>query len=101
MTRTILKYRLVCLSFDGHYITEGSFASKDDAWERSDEMGSRWYFYPFHFVVTDKLTIVDAPHGPLQWAIRKPLGTVARLFKDASERADMQNLDCEEFAYAI
>lgn len=36
------------MSFDGDYVTEGEFQSSNEAWNRSNDMGSRWFFYPFH-----------------------------------------------------
>lgn len=56
-------YNLICMTFDGDYITEKTgFDTVLDAWEHSEDMGSRWYFYPFHFVTTASgLTIADAP----------------------------------------
>ena len=73
------KYCLICMSFDGEYITEGSkFDSVQSAWDRSNDMGSRWHFYPFHFVTTGK-TIVDAPE-PMQHLIGKRVKTVQSHF---------------------
>jgi hypothetical protein len=45
-------------------------------------MGSRWYFYPFHFVVSDSgKTVIDAP-DEFKSLERKRLSTVKRLFKE-------------------
>lgn len=43
-------YMLVVIAPDGAFKIEGHFDSIDDAWKRSEDMGTRWYFYPFHFV---------------------------------------------------
>lgn len=44
-------YQLICLSIDGDYVTEGQFATVEDAWKRNDDMGSRWVFYPLRVVI--------------------------------------------------
>lgn len=57
---------LVCIAPDGEYVTEGSnepYPDTDAAWRRSNDMGSRWYFYPIHVVVSIGEIIADVPHG--------------------------------------
>jgi len=74
--------RLVCVAPDGDHVTEGTFESVEEAQNRSADMGSRWYFYPFHFVVSDSgKTVVDAP-DEFKSLERKRLSTVKRLFKE-------------------
>ena len=54
-------YQLICMAFDGDYVTERlEFKSIDDAWEYSNNLGSKWFFFPFHFVIKN-LTIKDSP----------------------------------------
>ncbi|MFA6309576.1 MAG: hypothetical protein WC677_07585 [Clostridia bacterium] len=58
-------YKLICMSFDGEYKTEDNrgkgFKTVDEAWEWSDDMGSKWFFYPFQFVVSvSGKTVVEA-----------------------------------------
>jgi hypothetical protein len=74
--------RLVCIAADGEHVTECRDLSKWECIERSVDMGSRWYFYPYHFVVSDSgLTVVDAP-DEYKDLVRKRLKTVKRLFKE-------------------
>ena len=71
-------YKLICMSFDGDYVTEGEFKTIDDAWKRSEVMGSRWFFYPFHFVLTSSgKTIADSPYG-IEFLKGKRLSSVIR-----------------------
>ena len=93
---------LIVMSFDGEYKTEGkSFDSVESAWNRSNDMGSRWYFYPFHFVTTETgKTVVDAPEI-LSWAIGRRVKTVQRIFLEHSKRPEMQDADCERFALTL
>jgi len=47
-------YKIICMSFDGDYQTEKpEFDTIEEAWEYSNDLGSKWYFYPFHFVTWD------------------------------------------------
>ena len=96
------KYRLICMSFDGDYVSDNfEFDTVNDAWEYSNNIGSRWYFYPFHFVVTQTLkTIKDAPF-PLEIFNNKRLKTVKNIFKEASQKPETQGMDVEEFVFSL
>jgi hypothetical protein len=93
---------LICMAFDGDYVTEGrDFQSVDAAWERSNDMGSRWFFYPFHFVMTESgKTVVDAPE-PLQHLIGYRIGHLVEHFKETSQQPELQNVDAEIYAYSL
>lgn len=62
-----MKYTLRCIAPDGASVREGEFDSIESAWDRASEMGSRWFFYPFHVVTgscdPDKCRVVSAPDG--------------------------------------
>ena len=58
------KFRLACIAEDGaHQIERNTFSedgcwnSIEQAWQRNDDMGSRWIFYP-HRVIVDRWTNV-------------------------------------------
>lgn len=95
-------YKLICMSFDGEYQTEcQEFKSVDEAGAYSNELGSRWFFYPFHFIVTKSgKTIVEAPEllGKLK---NKRVSTVAKLFNKISKRPDVQGYDPINYALTI
>lgn len=94
-------FQLICMSFDGEYVTEGDdFPTIAAAWQRADDMGSRWFFYPFCFVVTvSGKTIADAP-SPLHGAVRKRVSSVRRLFAHLAATPAMQDADCDKFSFA-
>lgn len=94
--------KLICMAFDGAFVTErGPFDTTEKAWEHANDMGSRWFFYPFHFVVTDSgKTIVDAPE-PLEHFIGKRTATVQKILAKLSKREELQSADPERFAFAI
>lgn len=78
--------KLRCIAPDGEFVTEGDFPSIEQAWERSNDMGSRWFFYPIH-IVTGKDRILSVPHGmPKEW-LGKSIKTLCRAFATHSEHA--------------
>jgi len=77
-------YKLICMAYDGEYVTEhGTFETIDLAWEHSSRMGSKWYFYTFHFVVTESgKTIIDGGYH-FHHLKGKRVKTVQRFFREA------------------
>ena len=66
------RYQLVCFvnepSSPGHqnfviehncFATDGMFSSIKEAWERNEDMGSRWVFYPFRVILDQEGTIAS------------------------------------------
>lgn len=79
------QYQLRCIAPDGEYKTEGEdFPSVESAWQRADDMGSRWFFYPVN-VVTGKDRIISVPHGMSQDWIGKSFRRLCRAFAAESE----------------
>ena len=103
------KYGLICMAPDGKYQVEHNIFTKDklfesieDARKRSGDMGSRWYFYPYHFVVNSTLsTIVESPDGPLSFLAGEKIKQVQKMFKRASEKSDAEGMDIEEFEFFL
>jgi len=93
------KYKLLCMTFDGNFVTEMQvFNTVQEAWKHDNDMGSRWYFYPFHFVVTESVkTIVESCYL-LDKCNGMRVKTIKTIFKDAAEAHENKNVDCELFA---
>jgi hypothetical protein len=91
--------KLICMDFDGEFVREGpKFKNLDEAWIHSNNLGSTWYFYPFHFVVTDSyLTVVDAPSPWADMMKGRKVKTIQRLMKAHSENPEMENTNAETF----
>jgi hypothetical protein len=53
-----MEYQLICMSFDGEYVTDhkGTIERCQNA---SSDMGSKWYFYPWHLIVTKGLIVKE------------------------------------------
>lgn len=96
------RYRLICMSFDGDYITEGPiFDTPENAWEHSSDMGSKWYFYPFHFVTTEsRKTIRDTPED-ISFINNMRVTTIQRLFKNHSLEPEVTDMDATEFILSL
>jgi hypothetical protein len=96
------KCKLICMSFDGDYVTDHPrgqdvFECVKDAWEWENDMGSRWFFYPFRFVVTASgETVKDAP-DELFWLKGKLVKTIVKLFENTSELPEAAGVECDEF----
>ena len=95
------KVKLICMSFDGDYVTEGTFASVQDAWNHDADLGSRWFFYPFHFVTTASGKTIKDACEPLEWTKGYRVKAIARHFKTAAAKPENLNMDAESFAFAI
>ena len=88
------------MSFDGAYQRERpTFETIDDAWEYGNDLGSKWFFYPFYFVVSGE-TIRGA--GPfLEHLEGMRIKTVQRIFLEHSKNPEMENADVEKFAITL
>ena len=95
-------YQLICMSFDGDYQTEKpEFETIDETWDYANNLGSRWYFYPFYFVIeTDEKKIADTG-SYLEHLIGLTLEIVSGIFLSHSENPEMDGADYEAFAITI
>ena len=91
------KFKLVCLAFDGDMVVERpTFDSIEEASDYSDDMGSKWIFYPFHFVVTDSLKTVKEGDQRLYFLKEKRLSTVRRIFKKVYDETGSEELQYDD-----
>ena len=90
-------YQLICMSFDGEKVKEGEFDTIERAWEHASDLGSKWYFFPFSFVLTASgKTIADSPDC-MDYLNGKRLSTVRNLFKRVCKMDDAQGMGVDEF----
>lgn len=95
-------YKLICMSFDGEFKMESPvFESIEKAWQHSEDIGSRWYFYPFHFVVSESGKTVKAAPYMLEYMAGMRVATVAKIFSKTAQQPEMQNVGVDAFAYAL
>jgi len=86
-----MKYKLICIAPDGAYVTEGRFDTVEKAWDRSEYMGSRWFFYPIH-IVTGEKKIVSPPDGMSEYWIGRNLSTlIKRIQENPDDACDWVN----------
>jgi hypothetical protein len=98
--------KLICMTFNGEHVTErgpidGLFESVKNAAERSEDMGSRWFFYPFHFILSASGKTVKAAPAPLEVLNGKRLSTVKALFERLAARKEAQNMGPDDFCYFV
>lgn len=78
--KTMNKYQASLFAPDGDMVTDFRDSdSVEEVWDRVNDMGSRWVFYPIAFVSTDK-TIIETPEG-LEFLKGKRIKTVQKLFR--------------------
>ena len=66
-----------------------------------NDMGSRWFFYPFHFVVTASgKTVKDAPEI-MEHLIGLRVKALAEHFNEISKTAEAKDADVESFAFMV
>lgn len=71
-------FNLVCIAPDGDHVTECWDTPFDECVKRSQDMGSRWYFFPFHVITTPKGTVAEA-FGDMEPFIGKRLKTLKKV----------------------
>jgi len=80
-------YKLLMMTPDGEdYQVEGEDLTLDEAKDLSANMGSRWIFYPLHFIIKDSSMrpsvepnqrIIEAGEL-LDWAVNKSVNSVRK-----------------------
>ena len=93
-------YDLYCFTFDGNFVIEKEgFKTIDSTWNHANEMGSKWFFYPFHFIVKGK-KIVDSPEM-LEHFNGCTIKQTAKHFKKVSKSLAAQDVDCIEYSFLL
>jgi len=96
-----MTYRLIVMSFDGDYKTESpQFENIDDAWDYANDLGSKWYFYPFYFVVDQAGEVVATPQL-MEHLEGLTVEDLAAHFKEVSETGDAKGVNAEQFAFMV
>lgn len=72
------EFTLICMSFDGQYVTDSTHNTIEDAENASADIGSKWFFYPFHFIISGK-TVKETGEGLINMATKK--GYLEMMFK--------------------
>jgi hypothetical protein len=62
----------ILMAPDGDWVSDYyGCSTKDEVWNKLDDQGSRWFFYPFHFIVVD---------NGKSWRVAKEMHIVDVLF---------------------
>lgn len=93
-------FQIICMAFDGEYVTERpEFKWINNAWEYANDLGSKWYFYPFHFIIKNE-TIKDTPIH-LEYFKNKRIKTVQKIFNRVSKNPELEGCDPDQFIFAL
>ena len=99
-------YDLYVMSFNGDTIKNSSHETLEQAWETASNFGSKWYFYPWAFVVKGN-TVRD--FGGIfinkttqrsflaEMFVGKRIETVKKVFANASGNKFTKDMNPEEF----
>jgi hypothetical protein len=103
------QYKLICMAFDGEFIRD-SIGTLEDCLNRSADMGSKWFFYPFHFIVTmGNGKVIETGSGLIDMKTEesyqsklfkgRKLLTVQKVFKDLYKQAESEGLQLDALEY--
>jgi hypothetical protein len=94
------KYYAILFSFDGDYQKESpQFDEISKVWDYINNLGSKWYFYPFCFVASNK-TIQDAP-DLLTGLIGKRITTIKKLFIKTFKNCKDEEADYYDYSFLL
>ncbi len=86
---------LICMAPDGATVREGQFDSVESCWQRAQDMGSRWFFYPLHLVTgpsrSDLARIADTPRELEHWRGRSVRSLARAIAANADHVCDWLN----------
>jgi len=95
-------YKIICMSFDGAYQTEKpEFETINEAWDYSNDLGSKWFFYPFHFVTSVSGKTIRDTFEFLEGLNGLRVKTVSRIFRKHSEEPGTEGMDCDAFLLSM
>ena len=92
-------YNLMLVSFDGAKVIERVSGTIDECWDHCNDLGSKWYFYPFSFVVSEK-TIIDTCEN-LEHFKGLRIKTVLKRFATVFESTKDLELDAEQYLFEL
>lgn len=97
-----MKYKVMVMAFDGDIkIERPEFDTVDDAAGYANNLGSKWWFFPFEFIITEtEKTVVKAPDR-LEFLEDKRIKTVQKLFNQIATDPEMEGADVDEFVLAL
>lgn len=108
------KYILYCVGLDGHFVKDSEHETIEDAENASADLGSKWYFNPFHVIVKGQ-TIKETGgslHGIIKGSNKtvcllsekfkgKRFSTFIKKMKDISKLPEFEAAGCEDFEIAL
>ena len=103
-------YKLMFMSFDGETVNDSVHESIESAIEAIDNIGSKWYFYPYCLITKNQTvkeifgSLVNMQTGESCLNERfgnKRIKTVKKAFNEASKKTEAVGLDVIDFEHFI
>ena len=98
-------YDLIMMSFDGATVKDSTHETIESAIDTASDLGSKWYFYPFLFIVSGS-RIVETGDGLIRMSDKKSyselmfkgrkLETARKVFKQTAAICE-PDTDCYQF----
>jgi hypothetical protein len=92
------------MSFNGDtQLEKPEFEDIDTAYDYINDLGSKWYFYPFWFIVTNSGKTIVNCDSMFEFMLGKRVATVSRRFEELQELSLKNNetMDAEQFAFYV
>lgn len=91
-------YKLICMAFDGDYKIEAPvFKTITETCKYNEDLGSRWFFYPFYFITSESCKTIYSSNGWLYKFEGRRTKTVAKIFETASEKSETIGMDVWQY----
>jgi hypothetical protein len=102
------EFDLIFMTFDGDYVKDSSHSNLEEAEKAFSEIGSKWFFYPFGFILRGT-KVIESGEGLIRMKDHKAfselmfkgrkLTTVVKTFKKTLEYCEKTGIEvgCDEF----
>lgn len=103
-----MKYELICMTFNGDFVKDFT-GTIEECKNISTDMGSKWYFYPFHFIITKKGTVMNAGGSLVNTKtkeyymdrlfLKRNIKTIQKKFKEAQKFLESENIQVDGIGF--
>jgi hypothetical protein len=99
-------YRLLQFAFDGYYVTDSEHETIEDARETSEDLGSKWFFYPLTVIASGQTVketggaFYNTQTGACLLSEKlkgKRVKTVCKILSEASKKPELIGCEWDEF----
>ena len=101
--------KLILMSFDGSFVTDSTHENLESAFNTAENLGSKWFFYPFMFF-TSGTKVIETGSGLIRMSDKKSFcelmfknrkfTTVIKIFQSVNsycEKNKIDDMDCFDY----